>query len=102
MALSSRKISFNLDGDELYLHDTLMDEFPALQNPGRYTLLHPNTNSHDLLSIKWPHKGGITIRYLKEILCSARLYVRPLQFDILETDFEDIKDDERSCQVAAM
>ena len=52
------------------------------------------------------HKGGITIRYLKEIFCSARLYVRPLQFDILETDLdlpEDIKqkdEDERSCQVA--
>ena len=103
MGLSSREISFDLDGDELYLHDTLMYEFPALQNTGGYTLLRPNTNSHDLLSIEWPHKGGITIRYLKEILCSARLYVRPLQFDILDLDSEDIKqkdEDEQSCQVA--
>ena len=34
MGLSSREISFDLDGDELYLHDTLMYEFPALQNTG--------------------------------------------------------------------
>ena len=87
MGLGSREILFDLDGDELYLHEKLLSEFPILKGGG-YTLLRTNTNSTTLLSIEWP-QSGVTIKYLKEVLCSARLYVRPLQFDIEEPSLEN-------------
>ena len=90
MGLGFREMIFDLNGDELYLHTELLAEFPALKSTGGYSLLRPNTNSYDLVVIEVPQgKGGINIRYLKDVLRSARLYVRPLQFSIESLDEDE-------------
>ena len=95
MGLGCRLMKFDLDGDEAYLHSELLAEFPELKNTGGYSLLRPNTNSYDLIEIEAPHGkvGGMTIRYLKDIVCSARLYIRPLQFSMIDKDEDEFEKD---------
>ena len=81
IGLMTKEVKFDLDGDGLHLDAVLKNEYPELQFTGGYSLLRPLTNSRDLAIID-PPKGGFTIRYLKDILRSARLYVRPLQENI--------------------
>ena len=91
LGLGCKEMSFDLEGDEVHLHQCLLAEFPVLEKTGGYSLFRPNTNSYDLITIEAP-QGGMTIRYLKDILRSARLYIRPLQCNV-ETD-DDEEDDE--------
>ena len=102
MGLGCRLMKFDLEGDGAYLHSELLAEFPELSNTGGYSLLRPNTNSHDLIEIEPPQGkvGGMTIRYLKDIVCSARLYIRPLQFNIIDKDEDEFeKDDQKVCML---
>ena len=59
----------------------LLDAFKQLDDSGGYTLLRLATNSTTLIEIE-PPKGGMTVMYLKDIVKSAKLFVRPLQADI--------------------
>ena len=89
LGLGCKELTFDLEGDEAYLHAYLLAEFPVLEKTGGYSLFRPNTNSYDLIMIQAP-QGGITIRYLKDIVRSARLYIRPLQCSITaESDEEE-------------
>ena len=80
--LGLKELSFSLDGDSLHIHDILLDAYDKLSDCGGYSLHRLGTNSSDLMTIE-PPRGGITVRYLKDIVKSAKLYVRPLQEDII-------------------
>ena len=117
MGLGPTELSFDIEGNEKYLHTKLLKEFPALKDAGGYSLLRPNTNSHDLLIIEAPkgkavcsvstrsallytacffylcEVGGMNIKYLKDILRTAKMYVRPLQRNI-EMEAADSSDED--------
>ena len=80
LGLTVKEVKFDLDGDIWHFDSILKEAFPELQFTGGYTLLRARTASS--LVVIDPPKGGFNIRYLKDILQSARLYVRPLQNDI--------------------
>ena len=81
IGLGLKELSFDGDGDALHIYSVLLTAFKQLDVCGGYTLLHLATNSTDLIEIQ-PPKGGMTVRYLKDIVKSAKLYVRPLQAHI--------------------
>ena len=67
----------------------LVSQFSQLDTCGGYTLLRLNDNSHDLIEIEYPAKG-MTVPYLKDILNQAKLYVRPLQKNIVKEDSHQV------------
>ena len=81
IGLGLKELSFDGDGDALHIHSVLLTAFKQLDACGGYTLLRLATNSTDLIEIQ-PPKGCMTVRYLKYIVKSAKLYVRPLQAHI--------------------
>ena len=81
IGLELKELSFDSDGDAIHIHSILLTAFKQLDACSGYTLLRLATNSTDLIEIQ-PPKGGMTVRYLKDIAKSAKLFVRPLQADI--------------------
>ena len=79
--LGLKELSFNANGDALHIHTVLTGAFKQLEDCGGYTLLHLASNSTQLIEIESPKKG-LTVTYLKDIVKSAKLFVRPLQIDI--------------------
>ena len=77
--LGLKELTFRQDGDALHIHDVLLAAFNQLEECGGYTLLHLMTNFIEIQ----PPKGGITVGYLKDIVTLAKLFVRPLQEDIM-------------------
>ena len=53
-----------------------------------YTLLRLAANSTYLFEIE-PPKGGMTVRYLRDIIKSAKLFIRYLQADIESNEHVD-------------
>ena len=91
LGLQVKEVKFDLDGDFFHLDAVLKTEYPELTYTGGYCLMRPLSNSRDLTVID-PPKGGFTVRYLEDILRSARLYVRPLQADIKDDKLDDEAD----------
>ena len=77
IGLGLKELLFDSDGDAIHIHSILLTAFKQLDACGGYTLLRLATNSTDLIEIQ-PPKGGMTVRYLKDIAKSAKLFVRPL------------------------
>jgi len=84
LGLGLEEVCFDCDGDAEHIHTALLTKFPQLQLCGGYTLLRVSDSCpNELIEIEHPAKG-MTVRYLKDILNQAKLYIRPLQSDILE------------------
>ncbi len=81
LGLGMKVLSFNCDGDALHIHNVLMTTLKQLQGCGGYTLIILAPNSTDLIEIESP-RGGMSVSYLKDIVKSAKLFVRPLQSDV--------------------
>jgi len=82
IGLGLEEVCFDCDGDAEHIHSALLAKFPQLQTCGGYTLLRlSDSSSMDLIEIEHPAKG-MSVRYLKDILNQAKLYIRPLQCDI--------------------
>lgn len=95
--LGLKELIFSNDGDALHIHHVIMEAFKGLEKAGGYTLLRLGTNSTKLLAIE-PPKGGMNVRYLKDILKSAKLFIRPLQSDINVADHNKDGDSESEVQ----
>ena len=79
MGLGLREVKFNVDGDAIHIRDALIDAFGSRLNDCRgYTLLRLASNSTSLIVIQ-PPKSGMMVRYLKDIVKTAKLFVRPLR-----------------------
>ena len=75
--LGLKELLFNWEGDARHIHSVLIKSYPVLNTCGGYSMMRLATNSTDLLPIGAP-KDGVTVKYLKDILKSAKLYIRPL------------------------
>ena len=80
--LGLKSVVFDSEGDRMHIHDALVKAFPEVDACGGYELLRVAGNSTDFLRIEEP-KGGMTVKYLKDILKSAKLYIRPIQDDLV-------------------
>ena len=97
LGLTVKEVKFDIDGDAWHFNAIMKEAFPELQSTGGYSLLRVGT-ANNLIVID-PPKGGFNIRYLKDIVQSAWLYVRPLQSDIqpggdMESEGKDLKENE--------
>ena len=91
--LGPRTVEFTECGNSHTFHNELLEAFPKLEDGGGYALLRAGEGkSRDLFSIP-PPLGGYTAQYLKTILQTAKIYVRPLQKD-LPIDIEEEDSDE--------
>ena len=70
VGLGLKELSFHADGNTKHIHNVLLDAFSALNDCGGYTLHRLAPNSTDLITIE-PPRGGITVKYLKDMLLLA-------------------------------
>lgn len=96
MGLGFKEIKFNTDGDAFHIHSILLTSYPELDGCGGYSLMRLGCGSSELVTIE-PPKGGLNVRYLRDILKSAKLFVRPMQKDI-EVKEEDEDEKVVSCK----
>ena len=89
MGLGFKELKFDTEGDAFHIHSTLLSAYPEIEDCGGYTLMRLGCGSNELVTIESP-KDGLNVRYLRDILKSAKLFVRPLQRDIeIEVKKED-------------
>ena len=75
--LGPRTIEFMEFGNSLIFHDELMEAFPKLEDGGSYVLLRTGEGKCRDLSIIPAPVGSYTAQYLKSIVQTAKIYVRP-------------------------
>ena len=80
--LGEKKISIFLHGDAEDFHHEFIHYFPKLSKGRGYELLRcSNRGGRELILIDRP-KTGYTPQYVKSVICSAKIYIRPLQKDL--------------------
>ncbi len=77
--LGEKSLSVFLYGGAEDLDYELLDHFPRLANGGGYELLR--SSGKDLVVIDMP-AVGYSAEYLKSVVTSAKIYVRPMQKDL--------------------
>ena len=87
MGLGFQELKFELEGDSDHIHAVILQAYPALETCGGYSLLRLGSGSSSLVMIE-PPCGGFIVRYLRDILKTAKLFIRPIQKDI-ESDDEE-------------
>ena len=85
--LGEKKLTFPKDGNVAEVHEVIVSAFPAL-GEGYEILRATEGRSKELLLIPMP-PNGFTVSYLQSVLGQAKGYLRPLQWDILETSQGD-------------
>ena len=96
VGLGPKNLSFDYDGDAHHVHSVILDSYPELERCGGYSLLRVGSGSNQLVNIK-PKKGMVVdVAYLRAILKSAKLYIRPLQKDL---DLTSVERDNSRCEV---
>ena len=77
--LGEKKLSLYFHSDAKELCDQLLDYFPKLLKAGEYGLLRcGDKGERNLVLIDVP-PAGYTVEYLKAVVSSAKIYIRPLQ-----------------------
>ena len=84
MGLGPKSFQFKADGDAMHVYSVITTAFPPLRNTGGYTLLR--LDGKRLLVIDDDVRHGVDVIFLRGILKQAKLYIRPLQRDILSKD----------------
>ena len=78
--LGDSMITFNLEGDSAHLHEKLLEKFPKLGTSGYQLLLyHHSGEDSAFCSINPPY----TPKRLKELVGQCKIYIRPLQKDLI-------------------
>lgn len=65
-------------------HGVIMEAFPKLREAGGYEIMR-SSQSHVLEVVPNP-ADGYTTAYLKEIFGQAKVYIRPVQRDLTDSD----------------
>lgn len=82
IGLGEKTLCMPIGGTARDLHQVLVDTFPPLSSCGGYTLLRC-TGKTKTLEIINPPLGGHTPMSLSSVVGQSRIYVRPLQRDIM-------------------
>ena len=82
-SLGEKKITFEKKSSCNYFHEKLLESYPKLKEGGGYELMRTKFRSTSKLEILQPKgNAGHNVLDLKEMVASARIYVRPLQNDL--------------------
>ena len=87
--LGEKQISLFLYGDAEELNCELIDHYPKLAEGGGYELLRSSDKGGKELILLDVPAAGYSAGYLKSILSSAKIYIRPLQRDLDLTPIGD-------------
>lgn len=87
--LGDAVLSFNLDGDSAHFHDILIQKFPKLATCGYELFLYHRGGEESSLC---PFNPPYAPRKLKKVAGQCKIYIRPLQKDIL-ADNEELEED---------
>lgn len=79
-SLGEKRLSFFYDGGPEELHEELMQQYPKLSSGGGYELLRASGN-RKLEIIPVPQEG-CSVNFLRSVVHSAKVYVRPIQRDL--------------------
>ena len=82
-----QELTFELDGDEFHIDEILKDAFPEILQCGGYVLMRQNGS--DLIHLD-PPNCVLTVKYLRDVLLRARLFIRPIQMDIEEKQIKQV------------
>ena len=81
--LGEKKLFSKKNSSCSYFHDTLLENYPRLRDGGGYELLCTKHRSTTQLEILNPRQtAGYNVFHLKEDIASAKVYVKPLQWDL--------------------
>ena len=82
-SLGEKKITFEKKSLCSYFHEKLLESYPKLKEGGGYELMRTKFRSTSKLEILQPKgNAGHNVLDLKEMVASARIYVRSLQNDL--------------------
>ena len=82
-SLGEKKITFEKKSSCGYFHEKLLESYPKLKEGGGYELMRTKFRSTSKLEIlQAKGNGGHNVLGLKELVSSAKIYVRPLQKDL--------------------
>ena len=82
-SLGEKKMTFEKKSSCNYFHEKLLESYPKLKEGGGYELMRTKFRSTSKLEILQPKgNAGHNVLDLKEMVASARIYVRPLQNDL--------------------
>jgi hypothetical protein len=84
--LGDAVISFSSEGDSAHFHGKLLEKFPQLATSG-YTLLMYHRGGDE--SAFCPLKPPYTPKRLKEVAGQCKIYIKPLQKDLIDLNEED-------------
>lgn len=80
--LGDKKLSLFLYSGSKELYEQFLDYFPKLSKGGGYELLRAgDRGGKNLVEIDMP-ASGYSVEYLKAVVSSAKVYIRPLQEDL--------------------
>ena len=83
--LGEKKLVFRLNGNYSHLKEVIFQAFPLLDKAGGFELMRTEgPYSRKLVEID--SKFLVSVAKLKEFIEQARVYVRPLQADIIDLD----------------
>ena len=86
--LGEKKLVFQLNGNYVHMKEIISQAFPPLENAGGFELMRTDgPRSRTLVQID--SKFLISVAKLKEFVDQARVYIRPLQADIIDPDCLD-------------
>ena len=94
--LGDATITFNLDGDSMHLHEQLLKKFPKLSSAGYELMLYHRAGENSSFCILKP---PYLPRKLKEVVGQCKIYVKPLQEDLIHSDDDSEGDIQVSCTV---
>ena len=81
--LGDAAVTFNLDGDSIHFHEQLLQKFPKLSSTGYELMLYDRASENSSFCIL---KSPYLPRKLKEVVGQCKIYVKPLQQDLLNSD----------------
>ena len=81
--MGEKKLVFEKNTSCSYFHDKLLEAFPKILKEGGYELLRAKYRSTSKLEILQPKsRSGHNVSDLKEMIASAKVYIRPIQRDL--------------------
>lgn len=89
--LGDTTIVLNVNGDSDHCHGKIIETFPKLAQSGYELLLYDRAGEN---SSFFPLKHSYLLKKLKEVAGQCKIYIKPLQKDLIESD-----DDEDEPQV---
>ena len=94
--LGEKRIQLYLDGDAEDIRYELYSHFPKLEEGGGFELLRAQEGGGKLLNVIPFPQTGYSVSYLKTVVHSAKVYIRPLQKNL---SLEPTNDEVGSVQI---